>query len=210
MNGPASRPDLADVPEKAPAAAPAANAAWVDLASYDSSHYQPGRGLLVRTLWYYCSLILFENGWCPSRGLKTWLLRRFGAKIGEGLVIKPHVRIKFPWRLTVGHHCWIGQNAWIDNIADVEIGNHVCISQLVYLCTGSHDYRRTGFNLITKPIRIADGAWLGARSTVLPGVTVGANAVVAGGSIVAKDVPPATVVAGNPARPIADRQRPMG
>lgn len=186
----------------------AADVAWVDLAAFDNSDYYPGRGLLVRTLWYYASLAIFECGWLPVSGAKVWLLRQFGARIGQGVVIKPHVRIKNPWRLTVGDYCWIGQGAWIDNLADVEIGDHVCISQLAYLCTGGHDHRRVTFDLIAKPIRVGHGAWIGARSTVMPGVTIGANSVLAGGSVAVKDVPPGVVAAGVPAKTIAERTRP--
>lgn len=182
--------------------------AWVDLAAFDNSDYRPGRSSLVCTAWYFCSLLFLETGWFPVSQLKVWLLRQFGARVGHGVVIKPHVRIKYPWRLTVGDHCWIGQEAWIDNIADVTIGNHVCISQLVYLCTGSHDHRTKTFDLITKPIVVHDGAWLGARCTILPGVTIGANALVAGGSVATKNVEPAAIVAGAPATPIGSRTEP--
>ena len=141
-------------------------------------------------------------------GVKARLLRLFGARIGRGLVIKPHVRIKYPWRLAVGDHCWIGEGVWIDNLADVTLGSHVCLSQGAYLCTGSHDHRRRTFDLITRPIRVEDGAWVAARTTLLPGVTVGANALVAGGSVVVKDVEAGAIVVGNPAAAIGRRERP--
>jgi putative colanic acid biosynthesis acetyltransferase WcaF len=178
---------------------------WVDLSRYDNRGYSPGRGRIVRGLWYFVSLVVFESGWLPFVRPKRWLLRRFGAKIGKGLVIKPRVWIKFPWRLVVGEHCWIGQGVWIENLAAVRLGSHVCISQQVYLCTGSHDYRQPTFDLITRPIRIGCGAWLGARSLVLFGVRIGANAVVAAGSVVTNEVPAAAVVAGVPAHPVASR-----
>lgn len=181
---------------------------WIDLSIYDNSDFDPGRGKFVRTLWYFCSVALFEGGWLPVSGIKIRLLRLFGARIGRGVVIKPNVRIKFPWRLAIGDHCWIGQESWIDNMVAVEIGDHVCISQLVYLCTGSHDHRRRTFDLLPSPIRIGDGAWIGARATLLPGVSVGPNAIVAGGSIVTKDVAPAQIVGGNPAKEIALRAPP--
>jgi putative colanic acid biosynthesis acetyltransferase WcaF len=184
------------------------NESWTDLARFDNSDFDTGRSLAMRTLWYFCSVAFLEGGWFPFSGLKVKLLRLFGARIGHGVVIKPHVRVKFPWRLTVGDHCWIGQEAWIDNFVEVEIGNHVCISQLVYLCTGSHDHRRQTFDLIPSSIRIGDGAWVGARATLLPGVTVGPNALVAGGSVVVKDVPAGVVVGGNPAREIGRREPP--
>lgn len=172
----------------------------------DNSAHDPGRGLLMRCLWYFVSLLVFESGWVPLYRPKGWLLRLFGAKIGPAVVIKPHVRIKYPWRLVTGDHCSIGQGTWIDNLAEVRLGSHVCISQKAYLCTGTHDYRRRTFDLIARPIQIGAGAWLGARCLVLGGVTVGPNAVVAAGSVVTKDVAPAAIVAGNPATPI-DRQR---
>jgi putative colanic acid biosynthesis acetyltransferase WcaF len=194
----------ADVPASRQAAE---TPAWVDLGSFDNRpHYDPGRGWPIRCAWYFVGLLLFESGWLPLSGVKRWLLRRFGARVGQGVVIKPNVRIKYPWRLTIGDHCWIGQDVWIDNVADVDVGNHVCISQLAYLCTGSHDYRRRSFDLITGAIRIGNGAWIGARVLVLGGITVHANAVVAAGSVVTRDVPAAAIVAGNPARPL-DRKR---
>lgn len=183
-------------------------AAWVDLAAFANPEYDPGRGPLMRTVWYYCSLLFFESGWLPISGVKARLLRLFGAQVGAGLVIRPRVRIKYPWRLSVGDHCWIGQGAWIDNIEDVHIGSHVCVSQLVYFCTGSHDYRRRRFDLAARPIVVGDGAWIGARATLLPGVTIGANAIVAGGSVVTKSVDSATIVGGNPAKTIALRDPP--
>jgi putative colanic acid biosynthesis acetyltransferase WcaF len=184
--------------------------AWVDLSSYDNRSYSPGRGRLVRALWYVVSLVIFESDWFPLGGVKHWLLRLFGAKIGRGLVLKPQVWIKYPWRLVVGDHCWIGKGVWIDNLADVTLGSHVCISQQVYICAGSHDYRKPTFDLITRPVLVGNGAWLGARALILGGVSVGANAVVAAGGVVTKNVPAAAIVAGQPARLVRSRERGAG
>ena len=112
--------------------------------------------------------------------------------------------------MAAGDHCWIGQGAWIDNLADVRLGSHVCVSQQVYICTGSHDYHKSSFDLITRSVKVGSGAWIGAKALVFGGVSVGANAVVAGGSVVTKDVPAATIVAGNPARPVATREHTVG
>jgi putative colanic acid biosynthesis acetyltransferase WcaF len=171
-----------------------------DLAAYRPTNYSPGRSMLVRLSWYLTSLLLFENGWFPLGRVKVWILRAFGARIGRGLILKPRVRIKFPWRLVIGDHCWIGESVWIDNLAEVCLRDHVCVSQDVYLCTGSHDFRSPKFDLITRPIQIETGAWLAARATVLCGIRVGSNAVVAAGSIVTQDVPAGWIVSGNPAR----------
>lgn len=181
------------------------NAPLCDLASFDGGSYRPGRNLLVCTLWYFCSLLLFESGWFPVRKVKVGILRMFGAKVGTGVVLKPHLRIKYPWRLKIGDHCWIGQGVWIDNIEDVIIDDHVCISQLVYLCTGSHDHTKRTFDLIAKPIVVRTGAWVAARSLLLGGVEIGNNALVAAGSVVNKDVPARACVGGVPARVICYR-----
>lgn len=154
------------------------------------------------------SLLLFESGWFPVGRFKLLLLRWFGARIGKGVVIKPHVRIKNPWRLTLGDHCWIGQNVWIDNIENVAIGDHVCISQLVYFCTGSHDHRKTTFDLVARPIVVGNGTWVGARATLLGGVDIGANAIVAAGSVVTSSVQNCEFVGGVPAKVIGKRELP--
>ncbi len=150
---------------------------------YDNRDYQPGRGSVVRTIWYYVSLILYESGWLPVLGLKIRILRLFGAQIGTGVVIKPHVRIKYPWRLTVGDHSWIGQDVWIDNLDDVTLGSHSVLSQGAYLCCGSHDHRSPTFELRTGPIVVGRGAWVCARAVVLAGAVVGEGEVVPAGSV---------------------------
>ena len=179
---------------------------WVSLAAYSTPEgYRPGRSPLVRALWYGVSLIVFQSGWVPLYGIKRWLLRRFGAQVGKGVVIKPHVRIKFPWRFRVGDHCWIGEDVWIDNLASVHLANDVCLSQGAYLCTGSHDHRRVTFDLIVKPIVVESGAWIGARAIVLLGVTIRRGAVVAAGSVVTRDVSSGVIAGGSPCRAIGDR-----
>jgi putative colanic acid biosynthesis acetyltransferase WcaF len=179
---------------------------WVSLGSYAPPlDYTPGRSAVVRGLWYVLSLVVFQSGWVPFYGIKRWLLRRFGASVGAGVVIKPHVRIKFPWRLRLGEQCWIGEDVWIDNLATIHLANDVCLSQGAYLCTGSHDHRRMTFDLIVKPIVVESAAWIGARAVVLPGVTVHRGAVVAAGSVVTRDVPSGVIVGGSPCRVIGER-----
>jgi putative colanic acid biosynthesis acetyltransferase WcaF len=173
-----------------------------DLSQFDNRGFHPGRGPVVRCIWYLVSAIVFESACFPCYGPKRWLLRCFGARIGRGVVIKPHVRIKYPWRLQIGDHSWIGEDAWIDNLADVSIGSSVCVSQGVYLCTGSHDRERPAFDLITRPIALSDGCWICARATVLGGVTVHDGAIVAACSLVHADVAAGAIVGGVPASAI--------
>jgi putative colanic acid biosynthesis acetyltransferase WcaF len=114
--------------------------------------------------------------------------------------------VKFPWRLEVGDNSWLGESVWIDNLALVRIGANCCISQAVYLCTGSHDWSRPSFDPITRSVIINDGAWLAARSAVAPGVTVGEGAVLGFGSVAIRDLDPWKVYLGVPAVETRDRK----
>ncbi|MFN8708127.1 MAG: WcaF family extracellular polysaccharide biosynthesis acetyltransferase [Planctomyces sp.] len=162
--------------------------AFRELRHYKNSDYSPGRKTLVLLIWYYFSLLCMENGLFPISRAKVFLLRIFGAKIGAGVVIKPNVRIKFPWRLTVGDHCWIGQEVWIDNLANVTLESDVCISQGAYLCTGSHDHRSPTFELKVAPILVKHGAWIAAKAIILQGAVIEAGEVVSAGAVVGKRV----------------------
>lgn len=182
----------------------------VRLADYDNSHYHPGGGALKRIAWYVVNALIFDSWLIPLSRPKCGLLRLFGARIGKGVAIKPRVNIKYPWNLEVGEHVWIGEGAWIDNLVPVRIGSNVCISQESYLLTGNHDYKDPAFGLITKGIVIEDGAWIGARSVVCPGVRVGKEAVLSVASVLTKDAEPNGIYRGNPAewvraRVVADR-----
>ncbi len=133
------------------------------------------------------------------------LLRLFGARIGRGVVIKPAVNIKYPWKLIVGDHCWIGENVWIDNLADVKIGSHVCLSQGAMLLTGNHDFTSPSFDLKPAEIVLHDGVWIGARAVVCPGVTCRSHAVLTVQSVATRDLEAYSVNQGNPAVKVKDR-----
>jgi len=170
------------------------------LDQFDASKgFSRGRSGLVVAVWYLlkCALLLSALPW-PS-GLKVVLLRAFGAKIGEGVAIKPRVNVHFPWKMEVGDHAWIGEEVFILNFEAVKIGAQACISQRGFLCTGNHDYRDPQFSYRNAPITIGNGAWIGASVFVGPGVEVGEEAVLAAGSVVTRNVPANAVVAGNPA-----------
>ncbi len=171
----------------------------VDLSRFDNSWYRPGRSRLTQALWFLLGLPLLRCSWLPGSRYRRVLLRLFGAKIGRGVVIKPGVRVKYPWRLTIGAFSWIGEDVWIDNLADIRIGSHACISQGAYLCTGNHDWSDPHFGLIVRPIELADGVWVGARALLTPGVTLGEGAVAAAGSVVRSSIPAWEIHAGNPA-----------
>jgi acetyltransferase-like isoleucine patch superfamily enzyme len=123
-----------------------------DLSQYDNSWYNTGAGKLKTTLWYMTNVLFFINPLNPLSGIKVRLLRLFGATIGKGVVIKPGVNIKHPWRLIIGNHTWIGEKVWIDNLDMVTIGSHCCLSQGVLLLCGNHNYKRPTFDLMIAPI----------------------------------------------------------
>jgi putative colanic acid biosynthesis acetyltransferase WcaF len=167
--------------------------------------YTAGAGFLRQLLWFCIGAPLLSARCCPGSSWRIHLLRGFGAEIGAGCRIKPGLRVKYPWRLRVGSSSWLGEDVWIDNLASVSIGSQVCLSQGAYLCTGNHDYKSNVFELRCGPIRIEDGAWIGAMSRLAPGVVIGADAVVALSAVVTSSVSPATVVAGSPARLVRQR-----
>jgi putative colanic acid biosynthesis acetyltransferase WcaF len=177
----------------------------VDLSRPDNSEYVLGTSRQVWALWHFLGAPVVRSNWLPFSRLKVLMLRMFGAKIGNGVYIKPGVKVKFPWYLTIGDHSWIGEDAWIDNLAEVRIGSHVCISQAAYLCTGNHDWTTTNMKLFRLPIVLEDGCWVGARATVCPGVTIGSAAILSVGSVATKSIPPCQVWAGNPASYVRDR-----
>jgi putative colanic acid biosynthesis acetyltransferase WcaF len=173
----------------------------VDLTKTSIGDYRVGRSLPIQALWLLTEAIAFRNPLFVSYRLKRVLLRRFGASVGADVQIKPCVRIKYPWRLTIGDNTWIGEEAWFDNLDDIRIGSNVCISQGAYLCTGNHDWTDIGLRRFTAPIVVADGAWIGAFVRVGPGVTVGEDAVITLGSVLLQDAGPLTIYSGNPAGP---------
>lgn len=177
-----------------------------DLSHYDNSWYNPGGGPLKRVLWYFVNTWFINCGWNPVVGVKVRLLRLFGAKIGKGVMIKPNVNIKYPWHLKVGDYVWIGEDVWIDNLVDVSIGAHACLSQGAMLLCGNHDFTTPTFDLIVKPIVIEDGGWVGAKSIVCPGVTMGSHSMLVAGSVASKDLMEYSVYRGNPAVKVKDRK----
>ena len=171
----------------------------MQLASYDNSWFNPGGSKLLRAAWFFLGQPIVASAWNPSSGLRVSLLRFFGARIGQGVVIKPSVQVKYPWHLVVGDHCWIGEHVWIDNLTTVRLESNVCLSQGAYLCTGNHDWSDPAFGLMIAPIHLSEGSWAGAKSILTPGCVLGRGAIAAAGAVIAGAVPPFAIYAGNPA-----------
>lgn len=168
-----------------------------DLSKFDVGDYKAGPRIKV-LVWYFINYYIFNSAFPWPYQFKQMLLKSFGAEIGTGLVIKTKVRIKNPWRLKIGDHCWIGESVWIDNLEDVTIGNNVSISQGAMLLTGNHDYTVSSFPYRLGKIVLEDGVWIGAQSVVCPGVTCRSHSILTVNSVASKDLEPWSIYAGNP------------
>lgn len=176
-----------------------------NLSSYDNSWYSPGRSSAVRTLWFLVGSPIVRSRLLPFFSVRRFILRCFGAKVECGVVLKPGISVKYPWLLSIGKHSWIGEDVWIDNLVEVKIGANVCLSQGAYLCTGNHDWSDPLFGLQVLPIILEDGAWVGARALISPGVTIGQSGVAAAGSVVTRSIPAFEIHSGNPAHFVKQR-----
>ena len=175
-----------------------------DLSKYDNSWYKPGSSL-KRTVWFFVNALFFINPLNPSSWLKKNLLRLFGAKIASGVVIKPCVSVKYPWKLSIGANSWIGENVWVDNLDEITIGKNCCISQGTMLLCGNHNYKKETFDLMIGPIKIEDGVWLGAQSMLTPHSLCKTHSVLAVQSVGSGTLEAYSVYRGNPAVKIKNR-----
>ena len=179
----------------------------LDLKNYKNRHSTKSK--VARAVWNVVWLFLFRP--TPQRGFalfarwRVFLLRLFGAKIDPCSGVMSSAQVWQPWKLKMGSLVAVSENVVVYNIDEITIGESATISRDVFLCGASHDITSPIMELVHAPITIGPQAWIGARAIVLPGVTVGEGAVVAAGAVVTKDVPPWTVVAGNPAREVKKR-----
>lgn len=176
-----------------------------DLSRFNNSWYDHGPRWKV-VLWFMTNALVLNNYLPIPSVIKVAVLRLFGAKIGTGVMIKPAVNVKYPWLLRIGNYVWIGEKVWIDNLSEVTIGDNACISQGAMLLTGNHDYRRSTFDLVTRPITLEDGVWVGAKSVVCPGVRCHSHAVLAVNSVATHSLDAYGVYQGNPAVWVRQRE----
>jgi putative colanic acid biosynthesis acetyltransferase WcaF len=177
----------------------------VRLDRFDNAWYTPGRSLLVRVLWMALSRFVLATSLPWPSVAKRALLRAFGASVGTGVVVKPSVRVKYPWHLSIGDNAWIGEGVWLDSLGPVTIGANACLSQGVMVETGNHDWTKPTFDLIVRGVVIEDGAWAAVRSLLLPGAHLSSHAVLGAGSVLSGPTEPYGIYVGVPARKVKDR-----
>ena len=123
------------------------------------------------------------------------------------LYILPNTIICYPYRLTLGYNVFINRGVYITAREKITIGDNVDIAQDVNIWTEQHNYNSPDFKAELAPVVIKDYVWIASRATILPGIELGEGCVVACGSVVTKNVPPYTLVAGVPAKVIGQRNK---
>lgn len=176
----------------------------VELNQFNNDWFCPGSKLKI-ALWTLFSIAFIQTAFPWPIFIKKRLLQVFGCKVGKSFVIKPEVSIKYPWKLTIGDYVWIGKKVWIDNLAQVNLHSHVCVSQGAMLLTGNHNYKKASFDLEIGEITLKNGVWIAAKSIVCPGVVCEENSVLSVSSVATKNLVSNKIYQGNPATPKKNR-----
>ena len=176
-----------------------------DLSTFRLPENFRGRPGWVVQAWWIVEALLFRPSPQFLYGWRRWLLRRFGARVGQGVIIRPTVRTQFPWKVSIGDHAWIGDDVVLYSLGEITIGEHAVVSQKTYICTGSHDPESLDFAIFSRPISIGAECWIATDVYVAPGVSIGRGTLVGARSSVFKDLPAGKICMGSPARVIKDR-----
>lgn len=179
---------------------------FMDLRQYDQSWFDRGRPGWIILLWWLVQAIAFPLTPHFAHAPRRWLLRRFGAEIGTGVIIRPTARFTYPWKVKIGDYSWIGDDVVFYSLDQIYVGSHCVISQRSYLCTASHDPQDPAFGLQPAPVAIGNGVWIASDCFIGPGVKIGANALVGARSTVFSNLPEQQVCWGTPCKPRYARQ----
>jgi putative colanic acid biosynthesis acetyltransferase WcaF len=171
----------------------------IDLAKAGAGNFKRTRSRFIEAVWIMVEFFLVSNPLQVSSRVRAAALRLFGARIGAKVIMRPRLRVKFPWSLEIGDNCWIGEGVWIHNQGLVTIEDNVVVSQEAFITTGSHDIYES-MDLVIKPVVVRKGAWVTSRCIVLQGVEIGQGTIVTPGSVVYKSLLPDGIYGGNPAK----------
>jgi putative colanic acid biosynthesis acetyltransferase WcaF len=159
-----------------------------------------------RFAWGIVSATLFRFSPNPFHSWRSFLLRLFGAKVGRGVHVYPKVKVWAPWNLVLMDECGVANGVVLYSQGQIVIGKRAVVSQGAHLCSGTHDYTKSGFPLVVKPINIGNYAWVAAEAFIHAGITIGEGSVIGARSVVSKNMPEWMVCSGHPCQPIKERE----
>lgn len=165
-----------------------------------------GRSKYIVQIWWLVESSLFR--WSPQMayGFRVWLLRLFGAHVGSNCLIRPSVRVVYPWKVWLGDSVWIGDDVVLYSLGNITVGSNTVVSQRSYLCAADHDYSVPDFPIRSRDVTIEDEVWIATDVFVAPGVIIKHGSVIGARSSVFSDIPDAMICYGNPCRPVRPRR----
>jgi putative colanic acid biosynthesis acetyltransferase WcaF len=172
-----------------------------DLSRFKLPNGFRGASAVKVQLWWFVQAIFFANSPQFLYGWRRFLLRLFGASVGKGVILRPSVKITYPWKLKIGNYSWIGDDVGLYTLGEIRIGDNVVVSQKSYLCTGSHKFNSATFDIYSKPIILEDEVWVATDVFIAPGIRIGKGALIGARSSVYKDMPANMICIGDPAAP---------
>lgn len=178
-----------------------------DLASFRLPSNFRGRPGWYVQLWWLVQSSLFGMSPQFMYGWRQWLLRVFGATVGQKVLIRPTAKITYPWKVRIGDYSWIGEDVVLYSLGEIEVGCNVVVSQRSYICAASHDYNSPSFDILAQSVHIEDEVWIATNVFVAPGVTIGKGAVIGACSSVFSNLPAMMLCIGSPAKPIRKRDQ---
>jgi putative colanic acid biosynthesis acetyltransferase WcaF len=140
--------------------------------------------------------------------LHSWrvlIYKIFGANIGNGVKISASAKLLYPWNISIGNNCWIGDNVELYSVDKIIIGNNVAFAHNIFVATAAHDVNKILFPTIKKPVIINDDVWVSSNVFINMGITLNKGVVVGSASVVTKDLPHGYICAGNPAKLLKKR-----
>lgn len=162
---------------------------------------------LVFSINYFANVFIFSLGKLRARFWKM-----FFKNMGKNVIIFDQFTCLSPQNVSLGHDVSITRDVIFYGQGGIDIGNYVMIAPGVMIITAGHGFSKTGIPMVKQEftkakVTIGNDVWIAVRAVILPGVTIGDGAIIGGGAVVTKDVPPYSIVAGVPAKVIKKRKK---
>lgn len=174
---------------------------YQDLSRFVLPIYFRGRSAVMVQLWWLLQALLFNTSPQFAYSFRRWLLRRFGAQIGKSVLIRPSVKITYPWKVKIGDYSWIGDDVVLYSLGQIEVGSNTVISQRSYICAADHDYTKVNFPIRDRKVIIEPEVWIASDVFIGPDVHIGRGSVIGARSSVFEDMPRAMICYGYPCKP---------